>query len=230
LTSTYVEGAAASNPLLRRGYSRDHRPDCQQLVLAVVVNAEGFPLSYEVFNGNRPDVTTMESILRTLERKYGKARRVCVFDRGIVSEENLASIRRRDRQYLVGAPRSKLKEFEAELLQQENWKQVRPEVEVKQVGIPQGEETFILCRTQGRKEKEKAMRSRFATRIEEALAKLQKRVAGRQAEGPRQDRSRTGAHGGSPSPGGRSLRDESGGNRSRITGALAGLAGTAELA
>lgn len=177
LTSTYVEGAAHSNPLMRRGYSRDHRPDCQQLVLAVVANTEGFPLSWEVFAGNRGDVTTLEAILRLMERKYGKARRIWVFDRGIVSEENLEAIRRRGGQYLVGTPRSKLKEFAAELLNQQDWQQVRPEVEVKRVGIPRGTETYILCRTQGRKEKEQAMRSRFVTRIEAALSKLEKRVA-----------------------------------------------------
>jgi transposase len=89
LTSTYVEGNAPANPMMRRGCSRDHRPDCLQLVLALIVNAEGFPCSYEVFKGNR-DVTTMEVILRMVERKYGKARRIWVMDRGIVSEPNLA--------------------------------------------------------------------------------------------------------------------------------------------
>jgi transposase len=176
LTSTYVEGAAEENALMRRGYSRDHRPDCEQLIIALVVNREGFPFSYEVFDGNRADVTTLETILRMVERKHGIARRVWVFDRGVVSEENLAAIRRRGGHYLVGTPRSKLKQFEAELLQ-DNWQQVRSEVEVKLVGIPQGEETFILCRTQGRQQKEKAIRSRFSARIEDALRRLERRVA-----------------------------------------------------
>lgn len=176
LTSTYVEGGAEENALMRRGYSRDHRPDCEQLIIALVVNREGFPFSYEVFDGNRADVTTLETILRMVERKHGKARRVWVFDRGIVSEENLAAIRRRGGHYLVGTPRSKLKQFEAELLQ-DNWQRVRPEVEVKLVGIPQGEETFVLCRTQGRQQKEKAIRSRFSARIEDALRRLERRVA-----------------------------------------------------
>src|SRR6202049_5180514 len=86
LTSTYVEGAAENNPMMRRGYSRDHRPDCEQMVIALIVNSEGFPFSYETFDGNRADVSTMETILRMVERKYGKARRIWVFDRGIVSE------------------------------------------------------------------------------------------------------------------------------------------------
>jgi transposase len=175
LTSTYVEGAAEKNPMMRRGYSRDHRPDCEQMVIALIVNSEGFPFSYETFDGNRADVSTMETILRMVERKYGKARRIWVFDRGIVSEENLAAIRKRNGQYLVGTPRSRMKQFEAELLQ-DDWTQVRPEVEVKSVAIPQGEETYILCRTMGRKEKEKAIRKRFSTRMEEALKGLQKTI------------------------------------------------------
>jgi transposase len=175
LTSTYVEGAAESNPMMRRGYSRDHRPDCEQMVIALIVNSEGFPFSYETFDGNRADVSTMETILRMVERKYGKARRIWVFDRGIVSEENLAAIRKREGQYLVGTPRSQMKQFEEELLK-DDWSQVRPEVEVKKVATPQGEETYILCRTAGRKEKEKAIRSRFSTRMEEALQRLAKTI------------------------------------------------------
>jgi transposase len=175
LTSTYVEGAAEKNPMVRRGYSRDHRPDCEQLVIALIVNNEGFPFSYETFDGNRTDVSTMETILRMVERKYGKARRIWVFDRGIVSEENLAAIRKRDGQYLTGTPRSQMKRFEAELLK-EDWTRVRPEVEVKKVTIPQGEETYILCRTAGRKEKEKAIRNRFSNSMETALKGLEKAI------------------------------------------------------
>ena len=180
LTSTYVEGAAEKNTMMRRGYSRDHRPDCEQMVIALIVNSEGFPFSYETFNGNRADVSTMETILRMVERKYGKARRVWVFDRGIVSEENLEAIRKRGGQYLVGTPRSQMKQFEAELLNKEDWVQVRPEVEVKKIAIPRGEETCILCRTAGRQEKEKAIRRRFSSRMEKALQSLEKTIgAGR---------------------------------------------------
>lgn len=176
LTSTYAEGAAEKNPMMRRGYSRDHRPDCEQMVIALIVNSEGFPLSYETFDGNRADVSTMETILRMVERKYGKARRIWVMDRGIVSEENLEAIRKRGGQYLVGTPRSQMKQFEAELLK-DDWTRVRPDVEVKQVAIPHGEETYILCRTAGRKEKEQAIRKRFSTRMEEALKRLEKTIA-----------------------------------------------------
>jgi len=176
LTSTYVEGAAEKNPMMHRGYSRDHRPDCQQMVIALIVNHEGFPYSYETFDGNRADVSTLETILRMVERKYGKARRIWVLDRGIVSEENLAAIRRRGGQYLVGTPRSQMKQFEAELIK-DDWTRIRPEVEVKKVSIPQGEETYILCRTAGRKEKEQAIRSRFSSSMERALNGLQKTIA-----------------------------------------------------
>src|SRR6266436_6301686 len=176
LTSTYVEGAAEKNPMMGRGYSRDHRPDCEQMVIALIVNREGFPLSYETFDGNRADVSTMETMRRMVERKYGKARRIWVMDRGIVSEENLAAIRKRGGQYLVGTPRRQMKRFEAELLQ-DNWTQVRPDVQVKQIAIPQGEETYILCRTAGRQEKEQAIRKRFSTRMEAALQALEKSIA-----------------------------------------------------
>src|SRR5205814_2527772 len=176
LTSSYVEGAAEGNWLMRRGYSRDHRPDCKQLVIALVVNSEGFPFSYEVFDGNRADVTTLEAMVRLGERKYGRARRVWVFDRGIVSEENLALLRRRGGQYLVGTPRSKLREFERQLLD-DDWQQVRADVEVKLAPAPGGEETYILCRSTTRREKEKAIRGRFSVRMEKALTALQKRVA-----------------------------------------------------
>ncbi|MGC2446320.1 MAG: IS1634 family transposase [Candidatus Sulfotelmatobacter sp.] len=175
LTSTYVEGAAEKNAMMARGYSRDHRPDCEQMVIALIVNREGFPFSYETFAGNRADVSTMETILRMVERKYGKARRIWVLDRGIVSEENLAAIRKRGGQYLVGTPRRQMKQFEEELLKGD-WTRVRPEVEVKKVSIPQGEETYILCRTRGRREKEKAIRHRFSTHLEDALKRLAKTI------------------------------------------------------
>lgn len=183
LTSSYVEGAAAKNAMMKRGYSRDHRPDCKQLVIALIVNAEGFPLSYETFNGNRADVSSLEAVVRMVERKYGKARRVWVFDRGIVSEDNLRRLRKREGRYLVGTPRSKLKQFERELLSKD-WRQARADVEVKLVAAPGGEETYLLCRSVARKEKEKAIRSRFSASMEKALRDLEKRVR----EGKLQDR------------------------------------------
>jgi transposase len=176
LTSNYVEGAAPKDPMLRRGYSRDHRPECLQVVLAVIVNVEGFPLSYETFDGNRADVTTLETVMRMVERKYGQARRVWVFDRGIVSDANLAAIRRRGGQYLVGTRRSKLRAVEQALLEG-TWTQVRDEVEAQLVPIPGGTETYVLCRSTARREKELAIRHRFSTRLEERLQRLETRVA-----------------------------------------------------
>jgi transposase len=176
LTSSYVEGRAEQNPMMQRGYSRDHRPDCKQVVIALIVNEDGFPLSYETFDGNRADVTTFEVVIRMVERKYGKARRVWIFDRGIISEDNLKALRKRNGQYLVGTPRAKLKEFEKQLLEGE-WNQIRPDVEVQHIPTPSGEETYLLCRSTSRKEKESAMRHRVSTSMEQALGKLEKRIA-----------------------------------------------------
>jgi transposase len=176
LTSSYVEGPAEKNPLLKHGYSRDHRPDCKQVVLALIVNPEGFPLSYETFDGDRTDVTTLEAVIRMVERKYGRARRIWVFDRGIVSEENLRLLRQRGGEYLVGTPRSKLKEAKRELLEGP-WTQVREQVEVQLIPIPQNEtETYVLCRSLARWEKERAIRRRFSARMEQALRRLTQRV------------------------------------------------------
>jgi transposase len=176
LTSSYVEGEAPKNPMMRRGYSRDHRSDCKQVVIALIVNVEGFPLSYETLDGDRNDVTTLEVLMRMVERKYGQARRVWVFDRGIVSEANLEALRQGGGEYLVGTPRSKLKEFEKVLLE-DGWNRIREEVEVKLVSLPGGSETYVLCRSASRREKEKAIRRRFSTRLEQALGRLHQRVA-----------------------------------------------------
>jgi len=185
LTSSYVEGEAEKNPMMRRGYSRDHRGDCKQVVVALIVNEDGFPLSYETFDGNRADVTTLETVIRMVERKYGKARRVWIFDRGIISEDNLRALRKRDGQYLVGTPRAKLKQFEKQLLDGE-WEKIRPDVEVQRVGTPAGDETYILCRSTARKAKETAMRNRVSTSMEKALGQLEKRIA----SGKLKDRSK----------------------------------------
>jgi transposase len=162
--------------MMHRGYSRDHRPDCLQVVLAVIVNIDGFPLSYETFDGNRADVTTLETVMRMVERKYGQARRVWVFDRGIVSDANLAAIRRRGGQYLVGTRRTTLRHVERALLEGP-WTQVRDEVEAQLIPIPGGTETYVLCRSTARREKELAIRRRFSTRLEDRLRGLETRVA-----------------------------------------------------
>ena len=177
LTSTYFEGLGAAIPLARRGYSRDHRPDCKQVLIALVVTPEGFPLSYEVLAGNRQDHGTLLDMLGVVERKYGRARRVWIFDRGVVSEENLEALRARGMPYVVGTPRSHLKRVEAELLAG-GWKRVRDEVRVKLAPVPgSGGETYVLCKSRGRQAKERAMRELACRRLEGGLTKLVALVA-----------------------------------------------------
>ena len=166
VTSTYFEGQAEANPLAKRGYSRDHRPDCKQVCIGLVVSKCGMPLGYEVFAGNRVDVTTLQEIVETMERRYGQADRIWVGDRGMVSADNIAFLKRSGRRYIVGTPKSMLKQFQRELLS-EDWHAIRDGLEVKLCPSPDGEETFVLCRSRDRREKEKAMHSRFEQRIEE---------------------------------------------------------------
>jgi len=169
VTSTYFEGEAKGNPQARRGYSRDNRPDCNQVTIALVATAEGLPLFYEVFDGNRTDVTTVEDIVEAMEKQYGKANRIWVMDRGMVSEENLEFLRERNGFYLVGTPKSQLKRFEQELLAKD-WQEVQAGVEVKL--CEEEGELFVLCRSEGRKEKDRAIVKRFEKRIEARLEKL----------------------------------------------------------
>lgn len=172
ITSTYFEGSADGNPQARRGYSRDNRPDCPQICIGLVTTKEGLPIAFEIFDGNRPDVTTTQEMVSSMETKYGQANRVWVMDRGMVSEENLEFMRRTNARYLVGTSKSLLKKFEQELLNH-NWEEVAPGVEVNLVQSPEGkDETFLLCRSLGRKEKENAILNRFVTRLEEKLTKL----------------------------------------------------------
>jgi transposase len=123
LTSTYFEGEAEGVESAARGYSRDHRADTLQVIVALVVTPEGFPVAYEVFDGDTADVTTLEEIVDRIENKYGMRGRVWVFDRGIVSEDNLQDLRQRGAFYLVGTPRHKLAHFERELLEGD-WQEI----------------------------------------------------------------------------------------------------------
>jgi len=172
VTSTYFEGECAANPLAQRGYSRDSRPDCLQVCIGLVVTTDGIPLGYEVFAGNRNDATTVEEIVEAMENKYGRAHRIWVMDRGMVSEANLQFLRARGGQYLVGTPKAMLRQFEEHLIEKD-WHEVQEGVEVKLVPGPEGDETFLLARSADRREKEKAMHERFVGRLEEALRKLQ---------------------------------------------------------
>jgi len=172
ITSTYFEGSGQNNEQARRGYSRDRRPDCVQVCIGLVLSREGLPLAFEVFDGNRTDVTTVEDMVKLMETKYGQAERVWVMDRGMISEENLEFLRKRKARYLVGTPRSMLKRFEQELAEAK-WEEVEPGVEIKLCRTPEGtEETFILCRSRGRQEKETAILNRFVNRLEAGLNKL----------------------------------------------------------
>ncbi len=173
ITSTYFEGEAASNSQAKRGYSRDQRPDCKQVCIALVVTKEGIPLGYEVFDGNRNDSTTVEEVVEKMEAHYGAAECIWVMDRGMVSDENIDFLKQENRRYIIGTPKSLLMRFERELLSGD-WEKVNQGLEVKKCASADGtDETFILCRSAARKEKEQAILERFRCRIEKELQKIQ---------------------------------------------------------
>ena len=187
VTSTFFEGEALRNNKAARGYSRDGRADCKQVCIGIVVTPEGLPISYEVFAGNRADVTTIEEIVTLMEDKYGQARRIWVLDRGMISEGNIEFLRSRQARYVVGTPKAQLKGFEQQLLQEQDWHQVQPGLEVKLVAHPDGDSTeqFILCRSRARRQKEAAMlelqRQRLLAKLQQlnrSLAKCPRRDAG----------------------------------------------------
>lgn len=175
VTSTYFEGVADPE-IAQRGYSRDHRPDCVQVNIALVVTRDGMPLGYEIFSGNTTDVTTVQQIVERMEERFGKVNRVWVMDRGMVSAENLAWLSSTQRRYVIGTQRSELKRWAKELADKTDWRQIRDDVEIKICRGPEGKETFLLCRSASRKEKEKAMHQRFSKRIEEGLESLGRRI------------------------------------------------------
>jgi transposase len=164
LTSTYIEGQGEEIPKARYGYSRDQRFDCLQVVIALVITPEGFPLAYEVMDGNTSDRTTLRGFLEKIEARYGRARRVWVMDRGIPTEEVLAEMRDPQREvfYLVGTPRSKIQQYEKKWLDLP-WRKVRESVEVK-LFADEGE-LFVLAKSEGRRAKETAMRRRRLARL-----------------------------------------------------------------
>ena len=171
VTSVYFEGEATENKQAKRGYSRDHRPDCKQVCIALVVSREGLPVGYEVYNGNRHDATTVEDVVTKIESQYGRAGRIWVMDRGMLSEDNLEFLQSKKRRYIIGTPKSQLRNFEQELLS-EDWEKIREGLEVKACPSPDGEETFILCRSEARAQKEKAIHDRFEKRIDKGLEKI----------------------------------------------------------
>src|SRR5712692_6613267 len=177
VTSTYFEGQAEANPLAQRGYSRDHRPDCKQVCIALVVTFDGFPLGYEVFAGNTHDSRTLQTIVATMEARHGMLGRVWIADRGMASADNLAWLRQTGRRYIIGAPKSELKKFGSALAAADGWRTVHEGVEVKLARHPETAETAILCRSADRRSKERAMHDKFSRRIEAALERLATRMA-----------------------------------------------------
>jgi transposase len=176
VTSTYFEGLAEANPQAQRGYSRDHRPDCKQVCIALVVTFDGFPLGYEVFAGNTHDSRTLQTIVATMEARHGVVGRVWITDRGMASAENLAWLRETGRRYIIGAPKSELKKFSAELARPDGWRTVQEGVEVKLARDLETAETVILCRSADRRSKERAMHDKFSQRIDTALQRLARRI------------------------------------------------------
>jgi len=173
LTSTYFEAAPPfpEGDKRRHGYSRDHRPDCVQVVIALVVTPEGLPLGYEVLAGNTADGTTLRGFLERIERQYGKARRIWLMDRGIPTEAVLTEMRSADPpgRYLVGTPKGRLTRLEQALLEQP-WQEARPGVQVKL--LPQDGELYVFAESRDRVAKERAMRRRQLKWLWRRLAQL----------------------------------------------------------
>jgi transposase len=180
VTSTYFEGQCAGNDQAKRGYSRDNRGDCKQVCIALVVSREGMPVGYELFAGNKADVTTVQEIVTTMEDRYGTADRIWVMDRGMVSAANVEFLKEGKRRYIMGTHKTLLRRYEKQL-NASDWNAVHEGLEVKLCADPDGgTETFILCRSVARREKEKAMHEKFEKRIEDGLTSLVK-LAGKRS-------------------------------------------------
>jgi transposase len=176
LTSSYFEGLAEENDLARRGYSRDHRGDCQQVVIALIVTREGFPLAHYTLAGNTRDLETVERIVAEVERRFGRAKGVWVMDRGMVSKESVRFLSRPGRRYVLATRRSDLKRF-AKQLQAGGWQRLaeHPAVQVKQV--KRRRVFYLLARSTPRRKKERAIRRRQRRGLKRALLKLQGTIA-----------------------------------------------------
>jgi transposase len=177
LTSTYFEGLAESNPMAQRGYSRDHRSDCKQVVLALVVTREGFPLAHFTLAGNTQDLATVRQIVTAVEKRFGRLQRIWVMDRGMVSAETLKFLGQSKRRYLLATRKSELTKFAEHLRNRTGWQQLaeHDDVEVKQVR--RGRKHYLLARSKPRRKKERAMRRRQRRGLALALRKLQARIA-----------------------------------------------------
>jgi hypothetical protein len=172
LTSTYFECDPPEHGKRRHGYSRDHRPDCVQVVIALIVTPEGFPLTYEVMPGNTLDNSTLEHFVEAIEEQYGRAQRIWLMDRGIPTEEVLEKLRQREVpvRYLVGTPKGRMSKLEKSFLEQP-WEKARENVEVKL--LEREGEIYILARSAGRVDKERGMRRRRLKRLIKRLKELQ---------------------------------------------------------
>lgn len=185
LTSTYFEGEMKRNPAAKRGYSRDKRSDCKQVVMGLILDLEGFPQGHMMFDGNRNDSTTLEDMLAALDKRTGNSHATVVMDRGLATQKNLEILREQGRSYIVAARQSERDEWQDEFLAGE-WEELirpgpptqpdkkRPRVEVK--WEEREGEAFVLCRSEGREQKDAAIRNRFTERLETDLEKLRKRV------------------------------------------------------
>ena len=178
VTSTYFEGQAKRNPQAKRGHSRDHRPDCKQVCIGLIVTRQGMPLGYEQFAGNVHDSKTVKAVVEKIEARYGKANRIWIWDRGMLSKDLASWMRKGGRRYIMGLPKSELRKHESVLAQTQGWTTVRDGVEVRYVPVTTEDghpEQVLLVRSQDRREKEAAMQTLFAERIEQALERLNRR-------------------------------------------------------
>jgi transposase len=177
LTSTYFEGLAEDNDLAKRGYSRDHRSDCKQVVLALVLSREGFPLAHRTWAGNTQDLQTVKNIVNDIEARFGKSNRVWVMDRGMISKDSLAFLSQPGRRYLLSTRRHALTKFLSQLRSRRGWQRLpdNPEVEVKL--LQRGKIHYLLARSKPRRSKERAMRRRQRRALAKGLKKLHDRVA-----------------------------------------------------
>ncbi len=178
VTSSYFEGEMKKNPEAQMGHSRDHRPDCKQVCIGLAVTIDGLPLGYEVFSGNLNDIKTVKKVVRTMESKYGRTDRIWVMDRGMVSEDIMSWMKQRGRRYVVGCPKSELKKHKDKLLDEKGWTNVRGGVKVRYAIAPseKGEDVYLICQSEDRRQKELSMHKLFSKRIEQSLRSLKRRL------------------------------------------------------
>ena len=176
LTSSYFEGLAEENDLAQRGYSRDHRSDCKQIVIALVVTRDGFPLAHQTFAGNTRDLSTVKHIVNTIEARFGKSERVWVMDRGMIDEESLAFLSQPGRRYLLSTKRHALNEFQSELASP-GWQRLPDNADIEVKLRMRDDVHYLLARSKPRRAKERAMRRRQRRGLAQALKKLYARVS-----------------------------------------------------